>query len=193
MKIKRASNDLIPLELFKLYPKSLIERLTLIFNKSIEDGVLPDKLKFSTIIPCFKKGNRKNCSNYRPISLLSYIDKILEKAVYQRLYNYLMKTKFLCVNQFGFRENHSTERAILSLMDRIYKYIDAKDYVIFISIDLTKAFDVIRHDILLKKLEYAGIRGSILTWFKSYLNKSCLLYTSPSPRDLSTSRMPSSA
>ena len=168
---RRSSNDLIPLRFFKLYPNTLFETLTNILNKSVKLGVMPDKLKTSNIVPIFKKGSRSDPTNYRPISLLSYIDKILEKAVYSRVYSYLTKTKFFCNNQFGFRAKHSTEHAILSLMDRIYKHLNSKEYVILLSLDLTKAFDVIRHDILLKKLENAGLRGTILAWFQSYLNK----------------------
>ena len=168
---RRSSNDLIPLRLFKLYPNTLFATLTSILNKSVKLGVMPDKLKISNIVPIFKKGSRSDSTNYRPISLLSYIDKILEKAVYTRVYGYLSKTNYFCNNQFGFRAKHSTEHAVLSLMDRIYKHLNSKEYVILLSLDLTKAFDVIRHDILLKKLDNAGLRGPILTWFQSYLNK----------------------
>ena len=107
---------------------------------------------------------------YRAISLLSYLDKILEKAVHQRLYRYLNRINFLCSNQFGFRENHSTEAALMSTINRIYKLLDESKYTILISIDFRKAFDVIRHDILIDKLEHIDIRGFMLEWFKSYLN-----------------------
>ena len=127
-------------------------------------------MKLSTIIPVFKHGSRQDYKNYRPISLLSYVDKILERAVCSRLSAYLNQLNFLCCNQFGFRSKHSTELALISLMDRIYSAIDAGDFVLFISIDLRKAFEVIRHDILIEKLENVGIRGSILQWFVSYLN-----------------------
>ena len=166
---KKSSTDIIPTKLFQTYPISILDRLTTILNKCILDGVMPQKLKMSRIIPIYKNGKRTNYNNYRPISLLSYIDKILEKAIHTRIYSYLTKINFFCNNQFGFRHKHSTEHAILSLMERIYKHIDVSEYVILISIDLRKAFDVIRHDILLSKLEHIGIRGHTLSWFKSFL------------------------
>ena len=167
--LKKSSNDEIPVRLFKLFPVSVIKRLTMILNKCILEGFMPRKLKLSKIIPIFKHGSRHDCNNYRPISLLSYIDKILEKAVCSRLGQYFTKLKFLCDNQFGFRAKHSTELALVSLLDRIYSGIDAGEFVLLISIDLRKAFEVIKHDVLLDKLENVGIRGSVLKWFDSYL------------------------
>ena len=110
-------------------------------------------------------------NNYRPISLLSYIDKILEKAMHTRLYSYLNKTNFFCPNQFGFRENHSTELALMSILERTYTALEQKNWVLLLTIDFQKAFDVIRHDILLYKLAHLGIEGTVLhvNWFKSYL------------------------
>ena len=163
MDINHSSNDIIPLSLFKLFPTALVKTLTEIFNKSIQNGVMPDKLKISKIIPVFKKGSRSDPVNYRPISILSYVDKILEKAVYSRVYNYLLKTNFFCINQFGFRANHCTEHAVLSLMDRLYEYINSKEYVILISLDLTKAFDVIKN-LSLQVSAGRYLVGSNLTW-----------------------------
>ena len=166
----KSSNDLIPLKVFKKIPDNIIKRLTCLFNTSIYEGVFPDQLKYSKIIPVYKQGSVYDCNNYRPISLLSSVDKIIEKAVCSRIHDFLKKTNFFCVNQYGFRANHNTELALLSLTDRIYKAIDSKHFVVLLSIDLRKAFDVIRHDILLDKLENAGIRGFMLKWFQSYLS-----------------------
>ena len=168
---KKSTNDEIPFFLFKLMPENILVRLTFILNKCIMEGTMPQQLKMSKIIPVYKQGSKKDCNNYRPISLLSYIDKILETAVHSRLSNYLKNINFLCSNQFGFRTNHSTELALLSLMNRIYKAVDSKEYVLLLSIDLRKAFEVIRHDILIDKLENIGIREPVLSWFKSYLSK----------------------
>ena len=110
-----------------------------------------------------------DCANYRPISLLSFINEIFEKLVYFQIYTYLTKLDFFCTNQYGFRANHNTELALLSLTDRIYKAIDQKQYVVLLSIDLRKAFDVIRHDLLLGKLENIGFKDNVLKLFSSYL------------------------
>ncbi|MEL7309811.1 MAG: reverse transcriptase family protein, partial [Pseudomonadota bacterium] len=126
-------------------------------------------LKSSKIIPVFKNDSRLECKNYRPISLLSFVDKIFEKLISVRLYEYLMNIDFFCRNQYGFRTHHSPEYALLSLLDRVYKNIDSKKNVLLISVDLRKAFEVIRHNILIKKLENVGIGGSELRWFSSFL------------------------
>ena len=82
-----------------------------------------------------------------------------------------MNIDFFCRNQYGFRAHHSPEYALISLMDRIYKHIDSKRNVLVVSLDLRKAFEVIRHEILLNKLDNAGIRGPILNWFSSFMTE----------------------
>ena len=89
--------------------------------------------------------------------------------MFNRLYGYLTHIDFFCANQYGFRTNHNTELALLSLVDRIYRVINDKLHVILLSVDLRKAFDVIRHEILLDKLKTLGINGHMLMWFESYL------------------------
>ena len=147
-KNSKASNDSTPLHIFKLCPKEILDYLVHLLNLCISRGCMPQILKTSLIIPIYKAGIKTDLANYRPISLLSYMDKVLEKAIHKRLYDYLNKNNFFCENQFGFRENHSTELALLSLTDRVYEAVDNKKHVIIVSLDLRKAFDVIRHDIL---------------------------------------------
>ena len=166
----KASNDTTPLHIFKLCPDEVFEYLVHLLNLCIDMGCMPQILKTSLIIPIYKAGAKSELANYRPISLLSYIDKVLEKAIHKRLYDYLSKSDFFCENQFGFRENHSTELALLSLTDRVYEAVDNRKHAIIVSLDLRKAFDVIRHDILLDKLENVGVRGFMLKWFSAYFN-----------------------
>ena len=166
---RKSSHDRIPAFLFKKIPINIIKRFVYITNRSIMEGIFPDSLKYSKIIPVYKNDSKLDCKNYRPISLLSYIDKIFEKLIHSRLYEYLTDIGFFSRNQYGFRTHHSAEHALLSLTDRIYKHIDSKRKILLVSIDLRKAFEVVRHDILLKKLENAGIRGTILNWFTSFM------------------------
>ena len=111
-------------------------------------------LKISEIIPIHKKDSKLNCSNYRPISLLSNISKLYEKTMYNRLYGFLSRFNHLHTLQFGFRENHSTTHTLIKITDLIQKAIDKNEFACGIFIDLQKAFDTINHKILLKKLEY---------------------------------------
>ena len=155
---------------------SISNPLTIIFNKSIEQGIFPQKLKFAKITPVFKADDKLLVSNYRPISVLPVFSKILEKILYARLLKFVENHSILCNNQFGFREKHSTYMALLNIVDHITEQLDSKSFVLGIFIDLSKAFDTIDHQILINKLENYGIRGTALDWFKSYLSdrKQCV-------------------
>lgn len=143
--------------------------LTYIFNFSFEQGEFPQSLKTAVVVPLFKKGDTTNLNNYRPISLLSCFSKILEKIVKKRILNFLNKHTVFSLNQFGFIEGKSTEDALLKFFTDIFYGLNSSSAVAGIFVDITKAFDSVDHNIMLKKLEDVGIRGLSLQWFKSYL------------------------
>ena len=130
---------------------SISTPLSAIFNKSLQSGIFPQKLKIAKVIPVFKADDRMLISNYRPISILPVFSKILEKIMYSRLQKFIDQQKILCANQYGFREKHSTYLALLNIIDYITEQLDSKTFTIGIFIDLSKAFDTIDHTILLKK------------------------------------------
>jgi hypothetical protein len=144
--------------------------LSMIFNKSIEEGIIPDDLKIAKITPVYKSDDKKTVSNYRPISVLPAFSKILERLVYNRLLDFINKYDILSQNQFGFRKNISTSMALLELVDNISNSIEKNEHTIGIFLDLAKAFDTVNHNILLKKLHHYGIRGNAYDWFENYLN-----------------------
>ena len=109
-------------------------------------------------------------TNYRPISLLITMSKVLEKVVYIRVYNFLVETDQLYQSQYGFSSGHSCQNAISELIGTVLKNQEENKLTIGIFIDLSKAFDTLSHDILLRKLHKYGIRGTSLNWFKSYLS-----------------------
>ena len=161
----------IPTNIFHLIKLSVAQPLVNIINLSFEKGIYIDDLKISKVIPIFKdKGSDLEYTNYRPISLLSNINKIIEKLMHERLYSFLEKYKCIYDLQFGFRSGHSTTHALLDLTEDIRKAIDDNKYAVGVFIDLQKAFDTVDHDILLKKLYHYGIRGTANAWFKSYLS-----------------------
>jgi len=138
---------------------------------------VPSLLKIAKICPIYKSGQKDECSNYRPISILPSFSKILEKLVANRLEQYLSKFKILTPSQFGFRPNYSTSMALTSLYDKISKAIDDNKFAIGVFIDLQKAFDTIDHNILLAKLYFYGICGLSYEWFKDYLSDRQQLVT----------------
>ncbi len=140
-----------------------------IYTLSLKNGIFPKQLKCSRVVPIFKNGDTKDCNNYRPISLVPIFSKIIEKIVSYKLTNHLQINNLLTPNQFGFQRNLSCEHNLIHLTNFISNSLNENKYAIGIFLDLQKAFDVVSHEILLKKLENFGIKNTELQWFKSYL------------------------
>ena len=168
---KSSGPNNIPNKILNLLLIDISDILTKIFNLSFETGKFISLLKIAKVIPIFKnKGSDSDVTNYRPISLLSNIDKIFEKLVYSRISSFLTDHNLINNKQFGFRSKHSTTHALISITEKIRYAIDNNEFACGIFIDLQKAFDTVDHHILLKKLQHYGIRGIANSWFKSYLS-----------------------
>ena len=141
--------------------------ITIIVNTSIVTNIFPSSWKYPHVIPAFKGGDSDEITNYRPISLLPIISKILEKIVATQLTTYLETNNLLSHSQHGFRPKLSTETALLKISDRIYNNMDNRKISLLLLLDLSKAFDSVHHKILLKKCQLLNIDTS---WFSSYLD-----------------------
>ena len=149
----------IPIFVLKMVKSVISEPLEYLINMSFSNGIVPNDFKIANVIPIYKKGSLSCTCNYRPISLLSIFDKLLEKLMYKRLLNFLNKNIVLFERQFGFRTMYSTEYAILSIVDKVQKAIDNRNYACGIFLDFNKAFDTVNHEILIQKLSCYGVRG----------------------------------
>ena len=135
----------------------------------MQTGIFPDIMKMAEVVPLYKGKSRENETNYRPISLLTTMSKVMEKVVYQRVYQFLTNTGQICETQYGFRSNHSCEHAIAQVIGNILKNLEGNKSTIAVMLDLSKAFDTIEHRIMIQKLELFGVWGVCLDWFRSYL------------------------
>lgn len=175
----------IPTKLLVLIPDLIILPLCKIINTSFTTGKFPDALKIVKVIPIHKSGSTLDVNNFRPISLLSIFDKIIEKLMHKRLYKFLESSNILFDNQFGFRKQNSTAHALIQITEQIKTTIENGKFGCGIFIDLRKAFDTVNHAILLRKLEHYGVRGVSLQWFQSYLsNRKQYVYLNGSSSEL---------
>ena len=160
--------------LLKELREEILDPLKLIINQSLSTGTFPNSMKRSDTVPLLKSKSRSEKGNYRPISLLLTVSKILEKVVYNHTYTFLTDTSQITSTQYGFRKHHSCEHAIEELVASILKNTESNKTTVAVYLDLSKAFDTLSHEILLDKLERYGIRGNCLNWFKTYLSNRVL-------------------
>ena len=139
-----------------------------ILDLSFENWIFPDSLKIAKVTPVYKSGDSSSSSNYRPISVLLCFSKMHEHIMYRRLHSCLQENKILYSKKFGFQTGHSTDYAIIQLVEQIYENFEENKHTLGMFIDLAKAFDTVDHKILLRKMEIYGIGGTTLKWFENY-------------------------
>jgi len=154
--------DNLPASFIRSIATHIAQPLSDVINHSYQHAVFPDEI--FPIFPIFKSGSKTDPSNFRPISLLNIFSKIFEKTINSRLQEFLLKHSILYTDQFGFRKFHSTELALIKLLDSITTALNSNQFVTSVFIDLKKAFDTVNYDILHNKLANYGFRGHIHTY-----------------------------
>lgn len=155
--------------LLKKFKDVLTTPITHIVNKSLEENYFPNALKTAIVTPIFKAGDKQDVTNYRPISILPAISKVIEKTVAEQLVKHLNTKKLMHPMQFGFRANHSTDTACCYFVEHIKANLDKGGVVGAVFLDLRKAFDTVNHTVLLSKLACFQLAPSVLKWIESYL------------------------
>ena len=163
-------HDGLPMHIFKDNITSLVGILTFLCNLSFSSGVFPDKLMIARVVCIFKKGDPKDVSNYRPISVLSAFSKILEKLMAINITRYFNDFSLFSASQYGFRNGLSTVDATLSIVNSLYESFDRREVTVGVFVDLAKAFDSLDREKLFKKLSFYGIGGIELRWIQSYFS-----------------------
>lgn len=162
--------DGIQVKFLKMIRPAVVPVLTHLTNLCINQGVFPNLLKKSIVTPVHKCGDKSDPNNYRPISVLPAISKIIERIINSRLSVYLEKFNILSSSQFGFRKGKCTEDAILDLTTLVSKHLDHGTKCLTVFLDLKKAFDTVSVPILVEKMEKIGIRGTPLSLLSNYLH-----------------------
>ena len=169
---KSTGLDCIGPRLLKLAPNILSPSIMFIINKSITSGIFPCVWKHAKVKPLYKSGAKDDVNNYRPISILPTLSKIIEKWTHVKLMSYLNQHQLLTQKQSGFRSGHSTETALTHMTDNWLHAINDGNIVGCILVDFRKAFDLVDHRLLIQKLKHYKVNDLSLSWFDSYLNRT---------------------
>jgi len=170
MKGTNSGSDIVSIRVIKILWDVIAQTFVSLINQCLKEGVFPSCFKSAKVIPIHKGGNTGDVENYRPISILPIMSRILEKCFSVRMYQYLEDQRIFTPTQFGFRQGCTTEQANIYLTSIINMALDNGYKVATVFLDIVKAFDTVSHDILLMKCEIYGIRGPALSFLRSFLS-----------------------
>jgi Reverse transcriptase (RNA-dependent DNA polymerase) len=176
LQTKSCEIDVLPTKVLKLFLNELLPMITRLVNLSLTQGVFPTKWKLAVVRPLLKKsGLELIFANYRPVSNLTFLSKIIEKAALYQLSKHVSDNNLLPTNQSAYRQSHSCETALLRLVNDILEGMEHQEVTALMALDLSAAFDTVDHSILLDVLDCQyGVCKSALEWVDSYLRpRSC--------------------
>jgi hypothetical protein len=171
---KAPGTDGIRVQDLKFVKMQISPVLAKFVNMCVGGGVYPTPLKKSIIRPIYKQGSHLEYSNYRPIAILSVVNKITEKVIINKIHSFLDTHNIISPTQHGFRKARSTSTALVQFADDINEKLDNRMYVVVLFLDFKKAFDTLDHEVLLNAMKECGIRGPVNQWFGSYLKNRTL-------------------
>ena len=153
----------------KITSEAVAEPLTMLLNQTIDQQRIPTELKVAVIKPVHKSGSVRALKNYRPISILPTIDKVMERYIHTKVNEFLEKYQLLDRNQYGFRRNRGTIDLLEDINDLLNEKMNHRMHILCTFVDFSKAFDCIHKDKIAESLDEIGIRGVLKEWIKSYL------------------------
>ena len=168
---KSIGHDNIPPYYLRIASSILAPYLQIFIDFCFTNGVFPETCTIAKIVPIFKKGERENPSNYRPISILTCFSKIHEQRIHKRWNSFFDKHGIIQHTQYGFQRNVSTNHALVDVVTQSFENINNNMYTGLIFVDLTKAFDTVNHEVLLHKLDHYGIRGQSNNLLRAFLKR----------------------
>ena len=160
----------IPTKFLKLCHIELSKILCPLYNRCLSEAHYPSILKRAIVTPILKSGDKTKIENYRPISVLPVLNKIFEKLIHNRIYNFFCENNLISDNQYGFMKHRSTSQAIVHVLNKLLPAIRDQNFSILLLIDLSKAFDSVSHNLLLAELHRYGVRDNALCLLRSYLS-----------------------
>ena len=167
---KAAGIDNISAKYLKMAAPAISQHLTKILNLSIKTGTFPDSLKKAKVTPIYKKGSKTDVNNFRPISVLPTLNSVFERHVSSCMTKFLDEYNLIYELQSGFRRLHSCQTALTKVVDNWLSAINNSNVVGTVFLYLSKAFDLVNHNILIQKLKCYKFSSSTIAWFESYLN-----------------------
>ena len=166
---KAIGPDLIPTRILKENAEEIAPILRVIFQQSLDTGIIPNDWRRANVTAIFKKGSRSDPANYRPVSLTSVSCKVLEHIIFKSIMDHCDSLSILKHYQHGFRSKHSCDTQLLQTCEQLHRELDQKNQTDCLILDFSKAFDTVAHRRLISKLHHYGIRGDVKNWIKNWL------------------------